>query len=211
MDSYQKYSSMMQYIYFEEQNFHDPSLDLLTNAEYTTRMAEPSYTVVVSLIKVVPPDCIREILQYMFYKDFASDLSARTVRRLHQSVLDKDFPRFKFIYDNEYMQSTISNWFEYDDSPHYHEWNFYPLCDCFDDLAKIHRHLFVNRCFCIYGKRYLAYKMVNEESSLIKTEETEVCKQIKDYIIASGPILINHQPFKICDEWKSAVRYADLP
>ncbi len=215
MTSYKEYYSVMQYIYCNEPNFHDPSLDSLTNAEYITHMAEPSYTVVVSLIKVVPPDCIREILQYIFYKDFASDLSARTVHRLNQSIIDKDFTRFKFIYDNEYMKPMISNWFEYDDSPHYHEWNFYPLCDCFDDLTKIHRHLFVNRCFCTYGKRYLACKMVNEETSyeagLLKTEETGDYKQIKDYILASGPILINHQPFKICDEWKSAVRYADIP
>lgn len=186
------------YMYHEESGFHDPSLDSLTNAEYTTHIAEPSYAVVVSLIKILPHDCIREILQYMVYIGVDSNLSARTVRRLNQSVTDNDFTRFKFIYDNEYMTPTISNWFEYDDSPHYHEWNFYCLCDCFDSLTKIHRHLFVNRCFCGHGKRYLAYKMVDEE-----------LKEIKDYIIASGPILINHQPYIICDMWKSAVKHAN--
>lgn len=200
MNSYQikYYEDLLKYMYNEEHNFHDPSLDTLTNAEYITHMAQPSYAVVVSLIKILPHDCIREILQYMVYKGFTGDLSARTARRLYKSILDQDFSRFKFIYDKEYMQYNISNWFEFDDESPGYKWNFYSLCRCVkEEPIKIHRHLYVHRCHCLNGKRYLASIMVEdlttETPSLLQCNQSGKNKQIEDYIIESGDIITNYK------------------
>ena len=185
-------------------------LDYLTNAEYLTHIAEPSYSVIISLINTVSQDIIRYILQYMFSNRESLDLSERTFRRLRTSIIDGNFEKFQFIFKNEYMQPNIHNWFEYDEESQGREWNFYPLCLCAHDCEpmKVHRHLYIHDCSCENGKRYLAFKLIYAEAYEILTiskfksskfkkssksnHKNNKFQKIADYIIESGPIILEH-------------------
>jgi hypothetical protein len=179
-------------------------LDCLTNAEYLTHISEPSYSVIISLQNIVSQDIIRYILQYMYSNRESIDLSERTFRRLRTSIIDGNFEKFQFIFKNEYMQSNIHNWFEYDEESQGREWNFYPLCLCNTDCEpmKVHRHLYIHDCRCENGKRYLAFKLIYAEAYEILTisklkssksnHKNNKFQQIADYIIESGPIILSH-------------------
>ena len=191
----------------------DLNLDCLTNAEYLTHIAEPSYSVIISLINTLSQDIIRYILQYMYSNRESIDLSERTFRRLRTSIIDGNFEKFQFIFKNEYMQPNIQNWFEYDEESQGREWNFYPLCVCICatdcEPMKVGRHLYVHDCRCENGKRYLAFKLIYAEayeiltiskskSSKLKSSKSKSnhknneFQQIADYIIESGPIILEH-------------------
>ena len=70
------------------------------------------------------------------------------------------------------------------EAPQSYELNFYPECSCNKESVpiKIHEHLYIQRCNCENGKRYLAFKLANINS-----------EQIKNYIVASGPITQEHE------------------
>jgi hypothetical protein len=189
-------------------------LDCLTNAEYLTHISEPSYTVIISLQNIMSQDIIRYILQYMYSNRESIDLSERTFRRLRTSIINGNFENFQFIFKTEYMQPNIQNWFEYDEESQGREWNFYPLCVCICatdcEPMKVHRHLYVHDCRCENGKRYLAFKLIYAEayeiltisksksskssksSKLKSNHKNNEFQKISDYIIESGPIILEH-------------------
>ena len=188
---------------------YDTIDDDMTNAEYITRMAEPKYTIVVSLIHVLSEDVLRCILDYTDQTITDAEISARTGRRLYASIMDGNFAEFKFIYDNEYMaNSFIFSWFEFGEEWYDSVWNFYPICNCWCadhqckacDPVRVYRDLYVQQCRCENGKRFLAFKMIYDEAYEFitvndkhkKTQQTTQSQQIVDYIIASGPIILNH-------------------
>ena len=173
--------------------------NMLSNTEYITHIFEPQYTIVVSLVRILSEDIIRYILKYL-KKNY--DLSARTICRLRASILDGNFENFKFIYD-EYMQCGITNFFEYEEEYRNYVWNFYSLCDCWCDPIKMYRGVYIQQCGCANGKRYLAFKMIYSEAYEILTIYKSTNKRIKcsksnnyqrivDYIIRSGPIILDH-------------------
>jgi len=194
-------------------NYESNQNDMLSNTEYITHIFEPQYTVVVSLVRILSEDILRYILQY-FKKNY--DLSSRTIRRLRANILDGNFEKFKFIYD-EYMQYGITNFFEYEEEYRNYAWNFYSLCDCWCnnndctlcDPIKMHRGVYIQQCGCANGKRYLAFKMIYSEAyefltiykssksnksnkKRIKYNKLNEYQRIVDYIISSGPIILDH-------------------
>jgi hypothetical protein len=176
--------------------------DCLTNKEYKTHIFEEHYVVIVSLIRILSVDIIRFLLKY-FNKNFYFNLSARTIRRLRTNILEGNFENFKIIYD-EYMQDGITGLFEYGEEGHNYMWNFYLLCECDDWCEKIYRDVYIQRCCCVNGKRYIAFKMIYEEAyefiTIHKSNKSNKKKfqcnnnyqQIVDYIIDSGPIILNY-------------------
>jgi hypothetical protein len=79
------------------------------------------------------------------------------------------------------------------EAPQRYELNFYPECSCCNkesEPIKIHEHLYIQRCNCENGKRYLAFKLAN-----INSEQKQIQEQIqiKEYIVASGPITQEHE------------------
>jgi len=180
---------------YEKHNW-DPLLDVLTNSEYLTFTAKPSYSIVIPCVMILSQDILRKILKYIQNRNYSSELSTRTVRRLKNSILyNNDFTLFQFIYDTEYMRPNILAWFEYNTSQS-SECNFYPLCECrYKNPIKIHNRSFT-QCKCLNGKRYLAFKIANI-NSIFSTYIGDVSKQIKNYILASGAITHDHELLKI--------------
>lgn len=199
---------------------YDTTDDNMTNAEYITYTAEPKYTLIVALTKVLTGDVLRCVLEYTDQTITDEEISARTHRRLYASIMDGNFVDFKFIYDNEYiMNSCAFAWFEFGEEWYDSVWNFYPMCECWCtdynckscDPVKVYRDLYVQRCRCENGKRYLAFRMIYDEAYEFITvcvkdsdkdkdnkkkkkqqQEKNPSQQIADYIIASGPIILDH-------------------
>ena len=190
------------------QNLHlcSQADDHLTNAEYITHISEPYYVAVVLFVRTLSEDIIRYIFAY--FKKESFDLSPRTIRRLKTSISAGNFENFKTIYDTEYMMWFISDYFEYGEDCCNYEWNFYSLCSCtMCNPIKVHSHLYIEQCECADGKRYLAFKMIYREAYEFLTIYNKKSKRrrrrhpdlitneyqlIVNYILASGPIILNH-------------------
>jgi hypothetical protein len=157
--------------------YHPDRLDHLSNAEYKKFLAEPTYSLLVALYKILPKDMIRLINQYN-PSQIPVDLTCRTIRRLDNSIEAGQFKEFQSIYDTEYMcNPLISNFFEYFDGSRYPVYfNHYDLCTCrqnccnndyFQNLGcnlcepkMISRNFYIRECKCQNGKRFLAFQMV---------------------------------------------------
>jgi hypothetical protein len=171
----------------------DNSLDHLSNAEYKTLHAQPIYNLLVALYKILPKDIIQFIITY---SPLLLNLASRTLRRLDASIEKCMFDDFKMIYDNEYMPNTdICNFFEFTEVNPYH------LCECDDNNeAQISREFYVKKCECQNGKRYLAFKMIQNiayraidtdyyKRDMKKTDtDVNTFNSMIDYVIDSGPI-----------------------
>lgn len=172
----------------------DNLFDHLSNAEYKIIMAQPNYTLLVVLYKILPKDIIQFITRY---STLLLNLAGRTLRRLDASIEKCMFDDFKMIYDNEYMPSTdIYNFFEFTEEP-----NPYHLCECNENNeAEISRNFYIKKCQCQNGKRFLAFKMIHNIADRaidtdyykrdMKKTDTDVntFNRMIDYIIDSGPI-----------------------
>jgi hypothetical protein len=85
------------------------------------------------------------------------------------------------------------------------------MCECWCsdhqckscDPVRVYRDLYVQQCRCDNGKRFLSFKMIYDEAYEIitvndkhknnkKKQQTNPSQQIVDYIIASGPIILDH-------------------
>ena len=171
----------------------DNSCDHLSNAAYKIVMAEPNYTLLVVLYKILPKDVIQFIITY---SPLLLNLASRTLRRLDASIDKCVFDEFKMIYDTEYMPDpNICNFFEFTEVNPYH------LCDCNDNNeAQISRNFYIKKCQCQNGKRFLAFKMIhnaayhsicgNYYDRDMKKNDTniDIFNRMIDYVIDSGPI-----------------------
>jgi hypothetical protein len=170
---------MLAYMKYLELYNKEP-LEHLSNAEYKTVNAEPSYTLLVALYKILPKDIIQIIIQYNSVLK-PLNLTGRTIRRLDNSIEKGLFTEFKTIYDTEYMRDPlISNFFEFIDQSRYPTcFNYYDLCSCrtccnneyFGNFSgnlpcnlcepiRIGRNFYIKECRCQNGKRFLAFQMV---------------------------------------------------
>jgi hypothetical protein len=177
----------------------DNSYDHLSNAAYKIIQAEPNYTLLVALYKILPKDIIQFIVEY---SPLLLNLAGRTLRRLDASIEKCAFNEFKTIYDNEYMvEPDICNFFEFS------EVNLYDLCECTKyQVVQISRNFHIKECRCQNGKRYLAFKMVSNAAyqavsiNFLKkvTDKTDVdidmFNTMIDYVIDSGPIDLDYFP-----------------
>ena len=149
-------------------------LDYLTNAEFMTLISEPQYAALISLMGPLSIDTIRHILTFI---PTSVDLSKRTVRRLTSAIKECNVDAFKFIYDHEYMNHFICN-----------------CAKC--EPIKIHRQLYVQPCTCLNGKRYLAFLTAYNTTYdfIINPTNKSIVKyrQMLDYIIESGPVIVDH-------------------
>ena len=75
----------------------DTSSDHLSNSEYIGLQAEPNYTLLVTLYKILPKDIIQFIVKY---SPLFLNLAGRTLRRLDASIDKCIFDDFKIIYDS---------------------------------------------------------------------------------------------------------------
>lgn len=168
----------------------DNSYDHLSNAAYKIIMAESNYTLLVALYKILPKDVIQFITTY---STLLLDLASRTLRRLDASIDKCIFDDFKMIYDNEYMSDpNICNFFEFT------EVNLYHLCECSEyNEAQISTNFYIKKCQCQNGKRFLAFKMINNAAYSAIDYERDMEKKdtnidtfncMIDYVIDSGPI-----------------------
>ena len=168
----------------------DNSYDHLSNAAYKIIMAESNYTLLVALYKILPKDVIQFITTY---STLLLDLASRTLRRLDASIDKCIFDDFKMIYDNEYMPDpNICNFFEFTEVNPYH------LCECSEyNEAQISTNFYIKKCQCQNGKRFLAFKMINNAAYSAIDYERDMEKKdtnidtfncMIDYVIDSGPI-----------------------
>jgi hypothetical protein len=179
--------------------YHSDRLDYLSNAEYKTFKAEPIYTLLVALYKILPKDMIQIIIQYYSYQ-IPVDLTGRTIRRLDWSIERGLFKEFQSIYDTEYMcDPLVANFFEFIDESRYPTYfNYYDLCSCrtccnneyFGNFSgnlpcnlcepkKISRNFYVKECKCQNGKRFLAFQMVYKIAYEIIDIPNKKCKKEK--------------------------------
>jgi hypothetical protein len=177
----------------------DNSSDHLSNAAYKIIQAEPNYTLLVTLYKILPKDVIQFIVEY---SPLFLNLAGRTLRRLDASIDKCMFDDFKTIYDNEYMaEPNICNFFEFSEVNPYH------LCECTKyKVVQISRNFYIKECRCQNGKRYLAFKMVFNAANrafsinfLKKVTDKidvniDIFQRMIDYIIDSGPIDTEYLP-----------------
>lgn len=164
----------------------DNSSDHLSNAAYKIVMAEPNYTLLVILYKILPKDVIQFITTY---STLLLDLAGRTLRRLDASIDKCIFDEFKMIYDTEYMPNPyICNFFEFTEVNPYH------LCDCPDyNEAQISRNFYIKKCQCQNGKRYLAFKMIHNASChAIGVDYYKSDKKNKDTLVDTFNCMIDH-------------------
>jgi hypothetical protein len=203
--------------------YHPDKLDHLSNAEYKTLLAEPTYSLLVALYKILPKDMIRFIIQYYSYQ-IPVNLTSRTVRRLDNSIEKGLFKEFQSIYDTEYMcNPSVSNFFEFIDQSCYPVYfNHYDLCTCrqnccdndyFQNLGcnscepkMISRNFYIRECKCQNGKRFLAFQMIYRFAyEVINIKKTTMGKKkgkkeknpyqlMVDHVIASGPIDFEYIP-----------------
>ena len=171
----------------------DNSFDHLSNAEYKTLQAQPIYNLLVALYKILPKDIIQFIITY---SPLLLNLAGRTLRRLDASIDKCIFDEFKMIYDNEYMPNPdICNFFEFTEVNPYH------LCECSKyNEAQISINFHIKKCECQNGKRYLAFKMIqNTAYRSIDTDyykrdtkktdnDVDTFNRMIDHVIDSGPI-----------------------
>lgn len=160
--------------------YQKDSLDHLSNTEYKKLLAEPRYTLLVALYKILPKDIILIIMQYNSNLK-PVNFTGRTIRRLDHSIETGQFKEFQAIYDTEYIRDPlISNFFEFIDESRYPTYfNYYDLCSCrtccnneyFGNFSgnlpcnlcepkRIGRNFYVKKCQCQNGKRFLAFQMV---------------------------------------------------
>lgn len=175
----------------------ETSSDHLSNAEYKRLQAEPNYTLLVALYKILPKDIIQFIVTY---SPVLFNLVGRTLRRLDATIDKCIFDEFKMIYDNEYLvDPNIYNFFEFT------EVNPYQLCECTKHKEiQISRNFYIKECRCQNGKRYLAFKMIFNAANqpfgndhfkkvMDKIDITKFQRMI-DYVIDSGPIDQDYLP-----------------
>ena len=160
--------------------YQKDTLDHLSNSEYKTAMAEPIYTLLVALYKILPRDMILIIIKYNSNLK-PINLTGRTLRRLYESIETGKFIEFQTIFETEYMYNPlISNFFEFIDQSRYPTYfNYYDLCSCrtccnndyFGNFSgnlpcnlcepkRIARNFYVKDCKCLNGKRFLAFQTV---------------------------------------------------
>jgi hypothetical protein len=168
----------------------DTSWDHLSNATYKTVQAEPNYTLLVTLYKILPKDVIQFIVGY---SPLLLNLAGRTLRRLDASIDKWLFDDFKMIYDNEYISDpNICNFFEFT------EFNPYHLCECtkYKEIP-LSRNFYIKECRCQNGKRYLVFKMIYylkhkpDGINIYKTHDNIddiIFQRMIDHVIHSGPI-----------------------
>lgn len=175
----------------------DTSFDHLSNAAYKSLQAQPIYTLLVVLYKILPKDIIQFIVTY---SPLLLNLAGRTLRRLDASIDNCIFDDFKMIYDCEYMSDTnICNYFEFT------EVNPYQLCECNENNeAQLSRNFHIKKCQCQNGKRYLVFKMIynatnhafgnNYFKKVMKKIDIDTFQRMIDYVIDSGPIDQEYSP-----------------
>lgn len=164
----------------------DTSLDHLSNAEYKIVMAEPNYTLLVVLYKILPKDIIQFIVTY---SPLLLNLAGRTLRRLDTSIDKCIFDDFIMIYDTEYMPNpNICNYFEFT------EVNPYQLCECPDyNEVELSRNFYIKKCQCQNGKRYLAFKMIhNAVNHAIGVDYHKRDKKKTDAVVDTFNCMIDH-------------------
>jgi hypothetical protein len=189
--------------------------DYLSNLEYKIYKAEPYYSLLVTLFRILPKDIIRLIIKY--YKDHPINLTGRTLRRLKKSIHKRSFSEFQFIYDMEYINdSNIFNYFEFCDKPPCPDFNFYKWCFCRHTypndieywvnekisipMQQISRYNYTKECRCPNGKRYLAYRMIYNDID-IHFMNTGSYELMINHVIESGPIYLNYFPFVEIDDY----------
>lgn len=168
----------------------DNSMDHLSNSAYKSLLAQPNYTLLVTLYKILPKDIIQFIITY---SPLLLNLAGRTLRRLDASIDKWIFDEFKMIYDYEYMSDpNIYNFFEFTEVNPYH------LCQCtkYKEIL-LSRNFYIKECRCQNGKRYLAFKMIyylKHKPTGINVYKTHdniddtTFQQMIDHVINSGPI-----------------------
>ncbi len=207
------------------QIFQEDTLDHLNNDEYKTHKSEENYTLLITLYRVLPKDTLRKIITYI---SAPINLSNRTIRRLSNSVKTGSYNDFKYIFDNEYiLDPKIQNYFEFDEysvSPAA-EWRMYELCNCRTCCkgtkyctnctpTRLRKYYSVKTCHCENGKRYIAYKMIEnyiQDSTTTSAEfyaktnaeklssidnaynQAKLTKMII-HVVTSGPIDTDYNP-----------------
>lgn len=179
-------------------NLYNPEIssDHLSNAAYKTLRAEPNYTLLVALYKILPKDIIQFIVEY---SSLLLNLAGRTLRRLDASIDKWMFDDFKMIYDNEYLPDpNICNFFEFTEVNPYH------LCECTKyKEVELSRNFYIKECRCQNGKRYLAFKMIYYLKykpvgiNIYKTHDNideNTFQRMIDHVIDSGPIDTEYLP-----------------
>jgi hypothetical protein len=151
---------------------------------------EQRYTSVVVLSKRIPVECIRIILKYDTIDWY--DISHKVWNQLQTTLRNGQYNSFKQIYDREYMDPRISNWFKFPEEEHDWYWNIYDLCECDTQIEKVWKREYDKRCSCKNGKRFLAFKCLYDETRefiQLTQKKTENSSQlIMNHLICDGVI-----------------------
>jgi hypothetical protein len=143
------------------------------------------------LIELDQNDCV--IINENTDLDLIEDKSYLVAMRLHESVCKNDFNKFKKIYETEYMNPDIVDFFKFEKETDAAK---YSGCTCAKGtVQRIHPDMYVRPCNCINGKRYLAYLCVYNTAyccsyyyNTNKYQDPDENRQYKEYLLEYGLI-----------------------
>ena len=151
---------------------------------------EQRYTSVVVLYKRIPIECIRIILNYDTIDWY--DISRKVWNQLQINLKDGQYRLFKQLYDKEYMDPRISNWFKFPEEEHDWYWNIYDLCECDTQIERVWKREYDKQCNCKNGKRFLAFRCLYDETrefiQLTEKKTDNPSQQMMNHILQDGPI-----------------------
>ena len=137
--------------------------------------------------------------------DLLTDISYQIVAKLNGSICSGKFEKFKQLYTEEYIANPdICDFFKFEDNPPHWHHSSYSLCNCVnreDETTRIHKYMYVRRCNCPNGKRYLAYLTAHYslepglyyDTNSFDNIKNECITPIQQFLLDDGPIDLTYK------------------
>lgn len=180
--------------------------NIKTLAEYKKAKAEPKYTAIVLLSRILPNEIIKSIIQMTKRekKREQEQMSYFVIDHLYKAIEEGNLNEFKRIYDDEYINNEdIINTFNYPEYGCGRIWTDYEYCTCdYSDIEQVYKYTYSKECTCSGGKRYLVFIELylhahvfihldtesNQTKKKKKNKEKNVYQEMMEHIVGSGLI-----------------------
>lgn len=184
--------------------------NIKTLAEYKKTKAEPKYTAIVLLSRVLPNEIIKTIIQLTKRekRKEQEQMSYFVIDRLYKIIEEGNLSEFKRIYDDEYINNeNIISTFNYPEYGCGRIWTDYEYCTCdYSDIEQVYKYTYSKECSCPGGKRYLVFielylhahifinldTIPNQIKKKKKNKEKNVYQEMMEHITGSGLIDMNY-------------------
>lgn len=138
--------------------------------------------------------------------DLLTDMSYQVVAKMQDCIDKKDLDKYKQLYTEEYISNpAICDFFKFEDNPPYGIHSIYSLCSCsnrHEEPSKMHTYMYVRPCYCVEGKRYLAYLaafnaltegIYYDTNPIYSTTLKKMVTPICQFLLDCGPLDLTYQ------------------